>query len=76
MSITSILQLKEFRLKSKDNLDWIILKDMDLLKVFEDADSNNKIRIIVLVIDKIMVYGVERSYNVHKRIDIFWIEFK
>ena len=69
------MQLAELKVKKQDDLDRIVLKDIFPLKVFEDADFDDKRRIIALVIDKILVSRAGSSYNIGKRIDISWNEF-
>ena len=68
------LQIAELKPKKQDDLDWIILKDIDSLKLFEESDFNDKRRIIALIIDKIVVYRIDKTYNLSKRLKFFWNE--
>lgn len=63
------------KINNNHNPDLVILKDIDPLTIFEEADFDDKKRIIGMIVDKIVVSRFFKGQTVGKRLKFFWNEF-
>lgn len=65
-------QLDNIKEDSKNPIDWFIVKNLDVRKIFDKADIVEKRRIVSLILDKVFISGIDRISNNQNMIEIYW----